>query len=120
MTSPEERVLRSYVESFNRHDIEAVMASFADAPVIVDMLGRRHEGRAQVRRFYEAQFAMFPDGRCDIKTVTGRDGAGTAETDFYGTHAKTGKVIKAYGAEMAEFAGGKIKELRDQHELTPG
>jgi steroid delta-isomerase-like uncharacterized protein len=120
MTSPEERVLRSYVESFNRHDIEAVMACFAEAPVIVDMLGKRHEGRAQVRRFYEAQFAMFPDGRCDIKTIAGGEGAGTAETDFYGTHAKTGKVVKARGPEIAEFAGGKITELRDHHRLTAG
>jgi steroid delta-isomerase-like uncharacterized protein len=118
MTSSEEQALRSYVACFNRHDIEAVMACFADDPVIIDMLGKRHEGRAQVRRFYEAQFAMFPDGRCHIKVVTGREATGTAETDFYGTHAKTGALVTACGPEVVEFAGDKIKELRDYHRLT--
>jgi SnoaL-like domain len=118
MTSLEERALRSYVAFFNRHDIEGVMTCFADAPIIIDMLGKRHEGRAQVRRFYEAQFVMFPDGRCDIKSVTGREATGTVETEFSGTHANTGNVVTACGPEMVEFAGDKIKELRDYHRLT--
>ncbi len=118
MTTSEERALRSYVESFNRHDIEGLMACFAEAPVILDMLGKRHDGRAQVRRFFEEQFAMFPDARCDIKVVTGRAATGMAETDFHWTHAKTGKVVTASGAEVAEFAGDKIKELRDYHRVT--
>ena len=44
MTTPQEQTLRSYVESFNRHDIEAVMAHFVDDPIILDMSGTRHEG----------------------------------------------------------------------------
>ncbi len=115
----EERALRAYVESFNRHDIEGVMACFGDAPVVVDMLGKRYEGREQVRRFYERQFAVYPDARCDIKTIAGHGTFGMAETEFHGTHAKTGKVVTAYGPEVVEFVGNKIRELRDYHRLTP-
>lgn len=118
MTTNEQRALRSYVESFNRHDIEAVMACFDDDPVVVDMVGKRHEGPDRVRRFYEVQFALFPDARCDIKVITGHGATGMAETDFHGTHAKTGKVVTASGAEVVKFAGDKIKELRDYHRLT--
>jgi len=71
-----------------------------------------------IRPSPSSQFAMFPDARCDIKVVTGRAATGMAETDFHGTHAKTGRVVTASGAEVAEFAGDKIKELRDYHRVT--
>jgi len=119
MTTTAERALRSYVDAFNRHDIERVMACFDEKPVVVDMLGKRHEGREQIRRFYEAQFALFPGARCDIKAVAGHASTGMAETEFHGTHAKTGKVVTACGPEVVEFAGDKIKTLRDYHRLTP-
>ena len=78
-----------------------------------------HEGREQVRRFYEKQFAVFPDARCNIKVIAGDETTGMAETDFQGTHAKTGKVVAACGPEVVECAGDKIRELRDYHRLTP-
>jgi ketosteroid isomerase-like protein len=118
MSTIEEQRVRSYVECFNRHDLAGVMDCFDDHPVVVDMLGKRHEGRDEIRRFYELQFAMFPDARCDIKVVAGRASTGMAETDFHGTYAKTGKVVTAFGPEIVEFAGNKIKELRDYHRLT--
>ena len=118
MTTPQEQTLRSYVESFNRHDIEAVMAHFVDDPTILDMSGTRHEGLEQVRKFYEVQFALFPDGRCDINAVIGHGTTGMAETAFRGTHAKSGRIVSACGPEVVEFAGDKIKELRDYHRLT--
>jgi len=118
MPTVEEQALRSYVESFNRHDLAAVLACFVDDPAIVDMSGKRHEGRDQVRKFYELQFALFPDGRCDINAVSGHPAAGMAETVFHGTHAKSGRVVTACGPEVVEFVGNKIKELRDYHRLT--
>ena len=118
MTTPQEQTLRSYVESFNRHDIEAVMAHFVDDPIILDMSGTRHEGPEQVRKFYAVQFALFPDGRCDINAVIGHGVTGMAETAFHGTHAKSGRVVTACGPEVVEFVGDKIKELRDYHRLT--
>ena len=118
MSTVEEQRLRAYVECFNRHDLAGVMDCFADHAVVVDMLGKRHEGREEIGRFYEWQFAMFPDGRCDINAVAGRASTGMAETDFHGTSAKTGKIVTASGPEVVKFTGDKIKELRDYHRLT--
>lgn len=95
------------------------MACFDDHPVVLDMVGKRHEGRDRVRRFYEAQFALFPDARCDIKVITGHGATGMGDTEFHGTHAKTGKVVTACGPEVVQFVGDRIKELRDYHRLTP-
>lgn len=118
MATPEEAFLELYVDAFNRHDLAAVMACFTEDAVIVDMSGERHEGTARIRTFYERQFRAFPDGRCAIEHITGRDGTGAAETTFRGTHVSTGTVITAAGPEVVEFSGGKIKELHDHHRLT--
>lgn len=74
--TPEEQLIQCYFEAFNRHDIEGVMACFHEHPVIVDAEGRRFEGREDVRRSYETSFALFPDGRRDLRSCTGNDGRG--------------------------------------------
>ena len=59
--------------AFNRQNIEGVMDCFHENPVLVDAKGRRIEGRGEVRRCYEASFASFPDGRCQLRVCTGND-----------------------------------------------
>ena len=118
MATPEETLLRAYVEAFNRHDLAAVMACFTTDAVIVDMSGERHEGTVEIQKFYEWQFRAFPDGRCDIERIAGDGGTGMAETTFHGTHVTSGKVVSARGPEVVEFAAGRIKHLHDHHRLT--
>ena len=113
MTS-EEGVIHRYFDAFNRHDIEGVMACFHEQPVLIGANGKRCAGRAEVRRSYEAEFAMFPDGHCDLRMCTGNGGHGVAESLFSGTRAERGKV-EAIGAEVMEIVDGKIKEIRDYH-----
>jgi len=115
MTAGEELIQR-YFDAFNRHDIDAVMACFVEHAVVVDTEGRRFEGAKEVRRYYETGFAMIPDGRCDLRAMAGANDQGVAESLFHGTSAR-GRVITAVGAEVIEFAGGKIKEIRDYHRL---
>jgi ketosteroid isomerase-like protein len=117
--TPEEQLIQRYFAAFNRHDIEGVMACFHEQPVIVDPEGRRFEGRDAVRRSYETSFALFPDGRCDLRSCTGNDGLGLAESFFHGTRPREGKVVEAMGAEVLEIVDGKIKEIRDYHRLLP-
>jgi steroid delta-isomerase-like uncharacterized protein len=114
MTSEEELIQR-YFDAFSRHDIEAVIACFHDEPLIIDVEGRRFEGRDEVRRNYQTAFALMPDCRCDLKMATGNSGHAVAESFFHGTRARYGKVIEAMGAEVIEIADGKIKEIRDYH-----
>jgi ketosteroid isomerase-like protein len=82
------------------------------------MEGGRHDGREAVRRRYEHELASFPDGRCEMRMVTGQAGGGMVESLFVGTHVRSGHSVAAIGAEVLEFADGKIKALRDYHRLT--
>lgn len=116
--SSEEELIQRYFDAFNRHDIDAVMACFHDEPLLIDMEGGRHDGREAVRRRYEYDFASFPDARCEMRTVTGHAGCGMAESLFVGAHARSGQSVTAIGAEVFEFADGKIKALRDYHRMA--
>ena len=111
----EEQLIRRYFQTFNRQNIEGVMDCFHENPVLVDRKGRRVEGRAEVRRCYEASFASFPDGRCQLRMCTGNDGRAVAESRFSGTRWCDGQRVEANGAEVLEIVDGKIKEIRDYH-----
>lgn len=113
--TPEEELIQQYFDAFNRHDLAGVMACFHHEPVIVDATGVRFEGFAEVQRHYETAFAAMPDCRCDLKMMSGNSGHGVAESMFYGTRPRFNRVIEAIGAEVIEFAEGKIKEIRDYH-----
>jgi ketosteroid isomerase-like protein len=111
--TPEEELIERYFDEFNRHDIEGVMGCFHEQPLLIGDEGRRCEGRDAVRRQYETEFAMFPDGRCDLRLYTGNSGRGVAESLFHGT--REGRLVEAIGAEVMEIVNGKIKEIRDYH-----
>ena len=111
----EEQVIRRYFQTFNRQNIEGLMECFHEHPVLVTARGKRIEGRAEVRRCYEQSFASFPDGRCQLRTCTGRDGHAVAESRFLGTRKRDGGVVESVGVEMIEIVDGKIKEIRDYH-----
>ncbi len=117
--TPEEQLIQRYFDAFNRHDIEGVMDCFHDQPTIVDTQGRQYVGRLEVQRSYETSFALFPDGRCDLRTLTGNDGRAMAESLFHGTRPRKGIVVEALGAEVVEIVDGKIKEIRDYHRPMP-
>lgn len=117
--TPEQSLIQRYFDAFNRHDIEGVMDCFHNHPVLVGPDGHRTEGRAEVRRQYETEFALFPDSRCDLRTLTGNDGYGMAESLFHGTRPREGKVVEALGVEVVEIAEGRIKQIRDYHRPLP-
>jgi steroid delta-isomerase-like uncharacterized protein len=59
-------VLREVLDAFNRHDLEAIMAHFAqdcvfDSPRGPDRWGRRFVGKEEVRRGLAARFEGIPD-----------------------------------------------------------
>lgn len=114
MKTQEEELIERYFDSFNRHDIDAVMACFHGDPELVGNGGERVRGYDGVRTHYEREFAIFPDGHCDLQMATGHDGRGVAESIFTGT-LREGSAVKAVGAEILEFADGKIKQIRDYH-----
>ena len=115
----EEELIQSYFDAFNSHDIEGVMACFDENPVLVDATGTRFEGLQEVRRHYETGFALMPDCRCDLRTLTGHSGRAVAESFFHGTRPRFGKVIEAIGAEVVDIVDRRIKEIRDYHRPLP-
>jgi len=110
----EEELIKRYFDAFNRHDIDGVMACFHKDAVIIGANGKRCVGREAIRRSYESEFAVFPDGHCDLRVCTVNSEKGVAESFFHGTHSQQGKV-EAIGAEVMEIVHGKIKEIRDYH-----
>ena len=110
-------MIERYFDAFNRHDIDGVMACFADDVVIIDTQGARLEGHDAVRRHYSEGFAAVPDGRCALEMMAAHDGRGVAESVFTGT-LTNGHRIRAMGAEVMEFANGRIREIRDYHRPT--
>src|SRR5260370_35279095 len=113
--TPEEQLIQRYFDAFNRHDIDGVMACFHEQPTLVHGEGKQLAGREEVRRQYETEFALCPDGRCELRLGTGNSGRGVAESLFHGTRARDGKVVEAIGAEVMQIEAGKIKEIRDYH-----
>ena len=73
---PEEQLTQRYFDAFNRHDVERVMACFHEELVIIGANGSGAPGRREVRRSYESEFAMFPDGHRDLRLCTGNSGQG--------------------------------------------
>jgi len=114
----EEQLIKRYFDAFNRHDIEGVVACFHDEAVLVGPNGKRLVGIAEVRRSYETEFALFPDAHCELRLCTGNSGRGVAESYFTGTRSERTR-IEAIGAEVIEIVDGKIKEIRDYHQLVP-
>lgn len=118
----EEQLIERYFDAFNRHDIDAVMACFHEGALVGGVENGQARGYDAIRLRYEREFAAVPDGVCDLQTAVARDGRGVAESLFHGT-ARDGRPVKAVGAEIIEFADGKIKEIHDYHrqiEATEG
>jgi steroid delta-isomerase-like uncharacterized protein len=110
--SPDVGMLERFLDAYNRHDVEGVMAFLAEdcvfeTPSGPDPWGRRLEGKAQVREGVEVRFAGIPDihyGR-DRHWVVGD--RGVSEWTITGTDT-SGKVVEVKGCDLFEFRGGKI------------
>jgi ketosteroid isomerase-like protein len=112
----EERLIEEYFDAFNRHDLAGVMACFHSDIVLSSPAGARATGLDAARRRYEQEFATMPDARCELRMVVGRDGRGVAESTFRATI--NGSPVCAIGTEVIEVVDGKIKEIRDYHQMA--
>ena len=48
---------RSFIDAFNRNDLEAVMGLFDEDALYDECNGRRNQGKAAIRRAFEPQFS---------------------------------------------------------------
>lgn len=109
---PSVETLQQLLDAFNRHDVDAVMAFFAE-DVVMEMprgsepWGARFEGKAAVRDGIASRFAGIPDVRYsdDRHVVCGN--RGVSEWLLTGT-TTTGEQIAVRGCDLWEFRGDLI------------
>ena len=112
-TTPTVELLKAILDAFNSHDVDAVMAHFAEDCVLEmprgpDPWGSRHQGFAAVRTALRSRFDGIPDVRYgDDRHYVAGD-TGMSRWTLRGTVAATGKSIEVRGCDFFEFRGGKV------------
>lgn len=104
--------LKAVLDAFNRHDLDAIMAHFADdatldTPHGPHPWGGRFVGKAQVREGLAARFTGIPDVHYsdDRHWVSGDRGA--SEWLLTGTSVE-GQRIEVRGCDLWEFRDGMV------------
>jgi ketosteroid isomerase-like protein len=106
------RMLEEIAAAFDRHDLDGIMAHFADDAVFegprgAEPWGTRFTGREAVRQGFAARFAGIPDVRYrdDTHLVDGDRGA--SEWTLSGT-TTDGERIEVRGCDLWTFRDGKV------------
>jgi ketosteroid isomerase-like protein len=106
------RMLKSITTAFDEHDLEGIMAHFADDAVFegprgTDPWGTRFAGSKAIREGFAARFSGIPDIRYqqDAHFVDGDRGA--SEWTLSGTTTE-GQRIEVRGCDLWTFRDGKV------------
>ena len=106
------RMLEAVAAGFDAHDLDAIMAHFADDAVFdgprgTEAFGTRFVGRGAVRQAFAARFAGIPDVRYreDAHFVDGDRGA--SEWTLSGT-TTDGERIEVRGCDLWTMRDGRI------------
>lgn len=110
--TPTVSTLQAIADGFNRHDLDAIMAHFADdavyeSPRGPNPWGGRYEGKAAVREGFAARFSGTPDVHYgnDAHFVAGDRGA--SEWTLTGT-TTDGVRIEVRGCDLWTFRDGLV------------
>ena len=105
-------VIRAVTAAFDRHDLDGIMAHFADDAIFEgprgpEPWGQRFVGRDAIRAAFVGRFEGIPDIRYgdDAHFVDGD--RGTSEWTLSGT-ATTGQRTEVRGCDLWTFRDGKI------------
>lgn len=106
------RSLETLFEAFNRHDLENVMAHFAEDCVFFaaagdQVFGKRLDGAAEVAQAFSQVWANLPDVQWRDCRHFSTGEFGLSEWTFTGTRAD-GKRVEARGCDLFRFRDGKI------------
>ena len=106
------RMLEAIAKAFDEHDLDGIMAFFADDAVFesprgTERWGTRVEGRDAVRQAFAARFSGIPDVRYrdDEHFVDGDRGA--SEWTLSGT-TTVGQRIEVRGCDLWTFRDGNV------------
>ena len=104
--------MEQVLDAFNRHDLDAIMAFFAedatfDSPRGPDPWGTRHVGKARVREGLAARFTGIPDVNYSEDRHWVHGDLGVSEWLLTGT-TTAGERIAGRGCDLWEFRDGLI------------
>ena len=99
-------------DAFNAHDIDAIMAFFADDAIFdavagPEVHGTRIEGRDAIARAFSGVWAAMPDARWDHRDHLVQGDRAVSEWTFSGT-AADGARLEAEGADLFRLQDGRI------------
>ena len=110
-----EAVIREHMDSENRRDFDATIATFDHPRYELVATGQVFDGEDAVRRYFASSRAAFPDQRNEIVALHHADDVVVVELDLGGTHlgelagaAPTGRRFRCRMAAVFEFAGDRI------------
>jgi ketosteroid isomerase-like protein len=105
-------VLEAITSAFDRHDLDGILAYFADDAIFEgprgrDRWGQRFVGKAAIREAFAARFSGIPDVRYqdDAHFVDGDRGA--SEWTLSGT-TTSGQQIDVRGCDLWTFRDGQV------------
>jgi steroid delta-isomerase-like uncharacterized protein len=112
-----EAVVRGHMESENRHEFDATLATFAHPRYEIIPTGDVYDGADAVMEYFRATRGAFPDQRNELRRLWPADGAVIAEFDLLGTHegelrgiAATGKAFRVPMIAIFEFGDAEKPE----------
>jgi len=106
------RTLRSIAAGFDGHDLEGILAHFADdavfeSPKGPDPWGRRFVGKDEIRRAFAGRFSGIPDVRYQQDDHFADGDRGASEWTLTGTTTE-GDRLEIRGCDLWTFRDGKV------------
>lgn len=81
-----EAIVREHMQSENRHDFDATIATFKHPRYELVATGAVHDGEEEVRAYFASSRAAFPDQRNELIALHHAEDAVVCEFDLLGTH----------------------------------
>jgi steroid delta-isomerase-like uncharacterized protein len=106
-------LLERFNDAFNRHDPEGMMALMTDECVFENTFpppdGRRYQGQAAVKRFWEEFFESSPDAQIEIEEIFFCNDRGFQRWVYRWSDSRS---VAGYirGVDVFRFQDGKISE----------
>jgi steroid delta-isomerase-like uncharacterized protein len=110
-----EAIVREHMESENRHDFDATIATFAHPRYELIATGETFDGEERVREYFAQSRAAFPDQRNELIALHHADDAVIVEFYLLGTHRgklreleSTGRAIRARMVSLFLFEDDRL------------
>lgn len=110
-----ERTVREHMDSEDRHDFAATLATFHHPRYELIATGEVYDGPEEVTRYYDEIHTAFPDAHNDVLAVHHSDDTVVVEATLKGTNSgafrglpPTGREIAVQGASIFVFEEDRL------------